>query len=529
MTFPTVAVTVNLATLAGVNQAGVTVTATLDRDDVYLGVIVQSQVSGVTDASGNVVLQLFPNNPTTGLGTTGSVYYFFASIPLIGNFHALAQVPNSACNLATIANLAPVNGVFTVSGLQIWNSASQVFTGATLNITDTASQASSLFVDYQISGVSKFSVRKDGGFVTLGGTSSSFPALRRTGTGVDIRLADDSGYGALAAAAIALSGGTVTASAPLINNTQTWNNAAVTFAAEVLNVTDTLSAAGSLLADWQVNGVSKLSADKGGNVTLAGLLRFAGATAAFPALRRTGSGLDVVSADASAYVALRAGDITVNGALYANDTLLAGTSGAVLKSSAFFGWSSAVAASSGPYDVLLYRGGPGILEQRNGANPQTFNLYGSYTDGSNYSRASFRQNGSNFSIFTEQLGTGGARPLQLGTVGAVDVSIFTTNLNTWDFKAAGHLYARTDNALDFGALSANRPRSIYAGTSVVSPIVTTTAQPVASLPAAVDGTRAFVTDSTVAFTSANVGATVAGGGANQCPVVRIAGVWKIAG
>jgi hypothetical protein len=444
MTFPTVAVTVNLATLAGVNQAGVTVTATLDRDDVYLGVIVQSQVSGVTDASGNVVLQLFPNNPTTGLGTTGSVYYFFASIPLIGNFHALAQVPNSACNLATIANLAPVNGVFTVSGLQIWNSALQVFTGATLNITDTASQARSLFVDYQISGVSKFSVRKDGGFVTLGGTSSSFPALRRTGSGLDVRLADDSGYANL--------------------------NAGVVYS----------------LALWtEPAGRAKVAYN---------------------------SGLDGLE-------------------FYGGATLIGGTynGGFRLTSAAGISWANTALIGSAPADLALYRGAPGVLEQRNGANFQTFNLYDSYTDGSNYSRATFRQNGGSFSIYTEQAGTGFARTLQLGTVGAVDVSIFTNNVNTWDFKAAGHLYARTDNALDFGALSSNRPRSIYAGTSVVSPIVTTTAQPVASLSAAADGTRAFVTDSTVAFTSANVGLTVAGGGANPCPVVRIAGVWKIAG
>jgi hypothetical protein len=490
MTFPTVAVTVNLATLAGVNQAGVTVTATLDRDDVYLGVIVQSQVSGVTDASGNVVLQLFPNNPTTGLGTTGSVYYFFASIPLIGNFHALAQVPNSACNLATIANLAPVNGVFTVSGLQIWNSASQVFTGATLNITDTASQASSLFVDYQISGVSKFSVRKDGGFVTLGGTSSSFPALRRNGTGLDVRLADDSGYADLSAKAV--------------------------YAIGLLSVGGTANL-----------GANSLFVNTNGDLSVYGL--------------------------------------------------------------GFIGWTTG-ATNAGASNAVtrLYRDADHVIGQRNGLNAQTFNLYGSFTDGSNYSRASFRQNGSNFSIFTEQLGTGGARPLQLGTVGAVDVSIFTNNVNTWDFKSAGHLFARTDNQLDIGAINSNRPRSIYAGTSInvgtgglvygrftfsypttriyigdgtgynfafskwvagtttvdiftlndsgaavlngtlaVSGVIKTQTGLLSSLPvAAAVGNRAFVTDSTVAA-AGNFGAIVAGSGANSVPVYSDGASWRI--
>jgi len=38
------------------------------------------------------------------------------------------------------------------------------------------------------------------GILQLGGTTSSFPSIKRSGTGIQIRLADDSGYGALTAA-----------------------------------------------------------------------------------------------------------------------------------------------------------------------------------------------------------------------------------------------------------------------------------------------------------------------------------------
>lgn len=49
-----------------------------------------------------------------------------------------------------------------------------------------------------------------------------------------------------------LSGATVTTSKPLIDMTQTWNDAAVTFTAAKINVTSTASAAASKLLDLQV-------------------------------------------------------------------------------------------------------------------------------------------------------------------------------------------------------------------------------------------------------------------------------------
>lgn len=60
--------------------------------------------------------------------------------------------------------------------------------------------------------------------------------------------------------------GTVTSSVPAVNVTQTWNNAAVPFTAEVTNVTNTASAAASLLRDWQIGGVSMVSITKAGKI-----------------------------------------------------------------------------------------------------------------------------------------------------------------------------------------------------------------------------------------------------------------------
>lgn len=66
---------------------------------------------------------------------------------------------------------------------------------------------------------------------------------------------------------VTLTGGTVTDDAPLINATQTWNDAADTFTAVKVNVTDTNSAAASKLLDLQKGGSTALSVGKNGDLT----------------------------------------------------------------------------------------------------------------------------------------------------------------------------------------------------------------------------------------------------------------------
>ena len=165
-----------------------------------------------------------------------------------------------------------------------------------------------------------------------------------------------------------VTGATITASDPIIDMAQTWNNAAVTFTAIKANVTDTASAAGSLLMDLQVGGVSQFSVGKGGIVTLP-----SSSNSTAPTLRVSGGGasgfgsqggFDWFYTRASSQMAffgfnrfcIGAGSIT---------------------------WAS---AAGGTADILLTRDAANTLAQRNGVNAQAFNLYGSYTDGSNYRR-----------------------------------------------------------------------------------------------------------------------------------------------
>lgn len=69
---------------------------------------------------------------------------------------------------------------------------------------------------------------------------------------------------------LTLTGATQTASFPVLNATQTWNNGAVTFTGIKFNATSTASAAGSLLLDLQLGGVSQFSVNKSGLLTTAG-------------------------------------------------------------------------------------------------------------------------------------------------------------------------------------------------------------------------------------------------------------------
>ncbi len=68
--------------------------------------------------------------------------------------------------------------------------------------------------------------------------------------------------------ALTLTGGTVTASAPLISGTQTWNSGGVSFSAATIDVTDTASASGSKLLDLRVGGSTRFAVSKDGALSL---------------------------------------------------------------------------------------------------------------------------------------------------------------------------------------------------------------------------------------------------------------------
>jgi hypothetical protein len=81
------------------------------------------------------------------------------------------------------------------------------------------------------------------------------------------------------------------------------------------------------------------------------------------------------------------------------------------------------------------------------------NIYGAWTDTSNYERLSFSApTAANAVIGTNKAGTGTARGLELQTDG----------VSRWTISTAGHLLAATDGQFDIGlSASNNRPRNIW--------------------------------------------------------------------
>ena len=152
----------------------------------------------------------------------------------------------------------------------------------------------------------------------------------------------------------------------------TWNNGATTFSAIKMDVTDTTSAAASLLIDLQVGSVAKFTVKKDGLITAA-----AGISAA--------------------------GNTHVN----SNTAPL------------IFGTSS---------DLTFYREAADTLSQRRTTNGQAFDIYNTWTDASNYERTGFQWNTNVFDITTEALGTGTNRLLRLtSATGTIEANSLITS------------------------------------------------------------------------------------------------------
>ena len=111
-----------------------------------------------------------------------------------------------------------------------------------------------------------------------------------------------------------------------------------------------------------------------------------------------------------------------------------GPNGFVVGASYFYGWSSSSLDATAPLDLALYRDAANTAAWRNGTYAQTFNVYETYTDASNYSRIALKaQSASYYQLIPQAAGTGTLRGLQLvgasgllGFYGATPVARPTT-------------------------------------------------------------------------------------------------------
>jgi len=121
-------------------------------------------------------------------------------------------------------------------------------------------------------------------------------------------------------------------------------------------------------------------------------------------------------------------------------------------------------------DVFLRRDASNALALRNGTAAQTFNVYNTFTDASNYERMVVGVQSGVFQIRTEFAGTGSPKELILNPAAGGRLRFATDGTTRWNVTSGGgHFFAEADNAYDIGAAGANRPRTIYAGTQVNAP------------------------------------------------------------
>jgi len=74
--------------------------------------------------------------------------------------------------------------------------------------------------------------------------------------------------------------------------------------------------------------------------------------------------------------------------------------------------------------AYIYSDADGVVAQRNGTAAQTYRLYNTYTDASNYERLSFNWDTNVFKIKSEAVGTGTVRGIQLGSTSTEPVALF---------------------------------------------------------------------------------------------------------
>ena len=172
--------------------------------------------------------------------------------------------------------------------------------------------------------------------------------------------------------ALTIASGTLTASAPALSITQTWNNAAVAFKAALVNVTKLASDGAGMLQEWQLGGVSRAYVREDGV--------FYCLSGGYFSTVNLGTGSD------GNWTATRIG----------------------LRSDSYYGIGDSNNVNSATQDVRLYRDAAATLAQRNGTNAQTFKVYGTTDAGlTNYERLAISaQQGVGFTIAAETLGTG---------------------------------------------------------------------------------------------------------------------------
>jgi hypothetical protein len=199
---------------------------------------------------------------------------------------------------------------------------------------------------------------------------------------------------------LVISTGSITTSAP-VTISQTWSTTG-TYTAAKIDVTETATANPlSKLLDLQVGGASKFSVEKNVNVIF----------------RNNAILFEAFGAETSAIQYIGQEQLVVSRGINGSKRVLLNNVGVFVGNASAFGFASTGEANATADTILVRDGAANTLALRNGAAAQTFRVYGSYTDASNYTRGQFEWSGGTFYVSTANAGTGVAAPLGFWVAG----------------------------------------------------------------------------------------------------------------
>ena len=221
----------------------------------------------------------------------------------------------------------------------------------------------------------------------------------------------------------------------------TWSNGTTIFHGIKLTVTDTASHASSRLIDLLIGSASKFSVDNRGTI------RFGNSGAFTSQLYPNGN---------------TAFNIICYGQTVGGFGAVDNPKGLSLSSDAGVLWNSGPGVGlSATTDLRLYRDAAAQLAQRNGTNPQTFYIYNTYTDASNYERFYMRFIGNVFDIGTQAAGTGIARSLRLQTTTYLPAGSGSGNISAY----GNGTNIASDNGLRLNGYNGNLELTINNGSA----------------------------------------------------------------
>lgn len=246
------------ATLGGSQVVFIQNSGANDADVLYL----DHNPSGSHGGNG-----LFINkaSTTTGNGATINMAAGATGVGLSISMPTGAGTGNGISVTTDGANGVGIVVTTTNAGIALAATTSSAGSGAPLSISNNSNSGSAQTASIINAGTNDagaLDIEKVPGSTKAGAGITVFMGANTTGIGVGITMATGA-----SGSALSLAGGSVTTNAPLLSGTQTWNAGGTTFTAFKLNVTNTASAAGSLLLDLQVGASSKFSVQKDGTIS----------------------------------------------------------------------------------------------------------------------------------------------------------------------------------------------------------------------------------------------------------------------